>query len=344
MPGSRVAPSTQQRVAEAARGAGALLERRAAGPAPRRTARASRRPTGSRSSAMPFCGPKVLVAPNSPVSGLSTSLAATSRDPADPLPGRRHVDRRSTPVQRRRHPRRGARRRWRPARPAARRRRRWCRCRPARPRRSSRRRRPRRRPARPRRTSWRSSAPSPPVRCSPQACALSTYAVSPTTQHRGRRRRAVRAADGHARAARRRAPRAARRRSRGRRRTSAPGRARRPARPSRQPAAIASAASTAVRVPANLSGRDQDPHAQAPAAVRVVRWPTSARVRGLAPRCRGSTTRTMPSAPSTRHHQEAVAVGVRPVQVRERLDQVLGRSAATRRSWPSPSCRRGSAR
>ena len=52
---------------------------RAGGPAPRRTARATRRTTGSRSSVIPFCGPKILVAPNSPVSGLSTSLAATSR-------------------------------------------------------------------------------------------------------------------------------------------------------------------------------------------------------------------------------------------------------------------------
>ena len=47
-------------------------------------ANASSQPSTSamRSSAMPFCGPKVLVAPKSPVSGMSTSLAATRVTPA----------------------------------------------------------------------------------------------------------------------------------------------------------------------------------------------------------------------------------------------------------------------
>ena len=65
---------------------------------------------------------------------------------------------------------------------------------------------------------------------------------------------AVRGLDGDARAARRPARRGARRRTRARRRPSAPGRARRRARAVAHPVAMASAASTAVRVPANLSG------------------------------------------------------------------------------------------
>ena len=47
-------------------------------------ANASRSPStaGSRSSGMPFWGPNVLVAPNRPVKGLSTSLAQTRETPA----------------------------------------------------------------------------------------------------------------------------------------------------------------------------------------------------------------------------------------------------------------------
>ena len=57
------------------------------------TANVSSQPSTSamRSSSIPFCGPKVLVAPNSPVSGLSTSVAATRRHAGQPLPGRREV-------------------------------------------------------------------------------------------------------------------------------------------------------------------------------------------------------------------------------------------------------------
>ena len=53
--------------------------------------------------------------------------------------------------------------------------------------------------ARRRRSWWPVSAPSPPVRCSPHACALSTYAVAPSgavdQQHGRRHRLAVRAGD-----------------------------------------------------------------------------------------------------------------------------------------------------
>ena len=48
--------------------------------------------TGMRSSAMPFCGPKVLAAPNRPVSWLSTSLAATTATSPSAGPGGRDVD------------------------------------------------------------------------------------------------------------------------------------------------------------------------------------------------------------------------------------------------------------
>ena len=94
----------------------------------------------------------------------------------------------------------------------------------------------------------------PSTRCSPTAWALSTYADVLDAQHRRRHALAVRSLDGDRRGARRRARRGARRRSRDRRRPSAPGRARRRASAARQPSAMASAASTAVRVPANLSG------------------------------------------------------------------------------------------
>jgi hypothetical protein len=136
------------------------------------------------------------------------------------------------------------------------------------------------------------SASSPPVRCRPHACALSTYAVSPTSSTvAGSARRTAR---GRSRpAARRRARRAARRRSRGRRRPSAPGRARRRAR-RRPPSAIAAAASTAVRVPANLSGCSSS--ATTTSATRSCSSPTS-------PATRSSSPATRPGAPRGRVHR-----------------------------------------
>ena len=89
-----------------------------------------------------------------------------------------------------------------------------------------------------------------------QAARLGALDVRRVADHQQRRRRrlAERARDRDRERRRRRAPRAARRRTRGRRRPSARGRARRPGRAAASPSAIAWAASTAVRVPANLSG------------------------------------------------------------------------------------------
>ena len=109
MPGTRVAPSSSS-----------AKPRPPAAPAPLPSAvflsvaSASRSSSAStacrRSSATPFCGPKTLMAPRSPSSGLSTSVAATSSHPGDPRPGRRPG---------RRSPGRRARRRRRPGRPPA---------------------------------------------------------------------------------------------------------------------------------------------------------------------------------------------------------------------------------
>ncbi len=91
------------------------------------TANVSSQPSIStiRSSSMPFCGPKVLVAPKRPVSGLSTSVAATSSTPASRSRAGAEVDAWS-PCRGRSRRCRGCRRRSRRARPARRRRRRWC--------------------------------------------------------------------------------------------------------------------------------------------------------------------------------------------------------------------------
>ena len=208
--------------------------------------------TGMRSSAMPFCGPKVLAAPNRPVSWLSTSLAAISGDVGEAGPGRRDVDGGDaleagrTRVQR--TVGRGAEGRQQPGAAVG-----GARCHRARRRPPGPRRRPRPGPARRRRGSrpprhalvgsgavrrpgHSRRTPSPP-----------RAARSPASARR-RGRRPSRPAPRH------RAPRGARRRNPDRRRPSARGRARRPGRDGASPSAIARAASTAVSVPANLSG------------------------------------------------------------------------------------------
>ena len=128
------------------------------------------------SSARPFCGPYVLVAPNIPSSGVTTSMAATRRQSVEAIAGRREVDVGDT-AQAGRHLRRAARPRSRRAPRAAPLPRRWWRCRRARPRWWwHRRRRPPRRPRRPR--PWSSSTASGSSRSGcPHAWADSTNAV-----------------------------------------------------------------------------------------------------------------------------------------------------------------------
>ncbi len=208
---------------------------------------------GSRSSGMPFCGPNVFVAPNSPVSGLSTSLAATSRTPPTRAratgprssvgdPGQSDGAGVETCVE---------------VAPSAA-------SRPAPPSLVPLPPRPTTTVVAPVSTAARTSSPTPyvvadsastpPVRCRPHAWALSTYAVSPTTS-------TDRAGSAHRRVRGRSRP-AARPRGRRGRTSTKPGppsdigaRSSSSAGACRaQPVAIASAASTAVSVPANLSG------------------------------------------------------------------------------------------
>ena len=92
-PGVATAAEEQQREAEPAGGAGALLRGHLAVGQLGEAAAASRRRPASRSSGIPFCGPKILVAPMSPSSGLSTSLAITRSTPANRSADVREVDR-----------------------------------------------------------------------------------------------------------------------------------------------------------------------------------------------------------------------------------------------------------
>ena len=217
------------------------------------TAKPSSQPSTSaiRSSPIPFCGPKVLVAPKSPVSGLSTSLAATRVTPARRVAGRAEVhaghgrQRGGAAVEHAvgRRPERGEHARATVVGAGA---------------------------AEPDDDGPRSAVDGGEQQLADPAArrglrvpvdqvqagglrALDVRRLAHAQHHRGHRR-AVRAPTPSPPRARRRARRGGRRRSRGRRRPSARGRARRRAPCRRQPAAMASAASTAVRVPANLSG------------------------------------------------------------------------------------------
>ena len=193
----------------------------------RRRPRASRRPRRSGPRRSPFCGPKVLVAPKSPVRGLSTSLAATSVTPSS---RDRAADRStvvtdpsgaappsSTPSDVRAEGGQDTR--------AA-----VVRAGPAQPDHDGRRAAGHRGQHQLTHARARGGLAGPVDRCRPAACALSTYAVVAHPQHHRGHRVAVRPADRHGVEGSRRGRRAGRRRNRGRRRPSERGRARRRAR------------------------------------------------------------------------------------------------------------------